>query len=303
MTNNAAKQKKEEEILSIFSKIREISDKESFDYKKLLQKIYAPIWDWALMCFKEEDVCKACIEITHCVRRSVEKFKEKEGSTYIGFLYTCLATEIQHKKEKAEVKKFRMCTKDEYTRAVELVKEAERIGKNPSNEKVQIWLSKQAKLSVEEVKDLILKYYQSQVVEEQIKESEEGEAVSIFETEAVHNNYLTPEQDMFKTEYALEDLAVIEKVFDKCQERQKEYLSTFITLRLLQILERTFLMSQIVELLQTRTFLDVDLFKIFLSNEAMPTQGELAAKYGKDEGYISNRISEFFEKVQKKIST
>ena len=66
MTNNAAKQKKEEEILSIFSKNREIKDKESIDYKKLLQKIYAPIWDWALMCFKEEDVCKASIEITHC---------------------------------------------------------------------------------------------------------------------------------------------------------------------------------------------------------------------------------------------
>ena len=43
MTNNAAKQKKEEEILSIFSKIREIKDKESIDYKKLLRKIYAPI--------------------------------------------------------------------------------------------------------------------------------------------------------------------------------------------------------------------------------------------------------------------
>lgn len=301
MTNNAAKQKKEEEILAIFSRIREISDKESLDYKKLLQKIYAPIWDWTLMCFREEDVCKASTEITNCVKRTVEKYKEQEGSTYIGYLYTCLATEIR--KEKSEVKKFRMCTKDEYNRAVELVKEAERIGKNPSNEKVQIWLAKQAKLSVEEVKGLILKYYQSQVVEEQIKQSEEGDAVSIFETEAVHNNYLTPEQDVFKIEYALEDLSVIEQVFDKCQDRQKEYLSSFITLRILQTLERSFLIAQIVELLQTRSFLDVDLLKIFLSNEAMPTQGELAAKYGKDEGYISNRISEFFEKVQKKISS
>ena len=156
---------------------------------------------------------------------------------------------------------------------------------------------------MEEVKGLILKYYQSQVVEEQIKQSEEGDTVSIFETEAVHNNYLTPEQDVFKTEYALEDLSVIEQVFDKCQDRQKEYLSSFITLRILQTLERSFLIAQIVELLQTRSFLDVDLLKIFLSNEAMPTQGELAAKYGKDEGYISNRISEFFEKVQKKISS
>ena len=303
MSSSDTKLKKEEEILAIFSKIRAIADKNSLDYKKLLQKIYAPIWDWTLMCFTEEDVCKACIEITHCVRRTVEKYREQEGVTYIGFLYSCLATEIRHKKEKAEVKKFRMCTKNEYSRAVELVREAERIGKNPSNEKVQFWLAKQSMMPVEEVKDLILKYYQSQLVEEQIRESEEGENVSIFETELVHNNYLTPEQDVFKTEYALEDLAVIEQVFDKCQMRQKEYLSSFITLRILRILERTFLIAQIVKLLQGRTFLDGDLLKIFLSHAVMPTQGELAAKYGKDEGYISNRISEFFEKVQKKIST
>ncbi len=303
MINSEAKLKKEEEILAIFTKIQAITDKKSLDYKKLLQKIYAPIWDWTLMCFKEEDVCKACIEITHCVRRSVEKYKEQEGSSYIGFLYTCLATEIQHKKEKAEVKKFRMCTKDEYNRAVELVDKATQLGKDPSNVNVQAWLAKQSGLTPDEVKELVIKYHQSQLVEEQIKDMEDGSESSIFETEAVHNNYLTPEQSLFKTEYALEDISKIEKVFDKCQERQKEYLSTFITLRLLQVLERTFLIAQIVELLQERSFLDVDLLKIFLSHEAMPTQGELAAKCGKDEGYISNRISEFFEKVQKEISS
>ena len=303
MINSEAKLKKEEEILAIFTKIQAITDKKSLDYKKHLQKIYAPIWDWTLMCFKEEDVCKACIEITHCVRRSVEKYKEQEGSSYIGFLYTCLATEIQHKKEKAEVRKFRMCTKDEYNRAVELVEKAKQLGKDPSKVNVQAWLAKQSGLTPDEVKSLVIKYHQSQIVEEQIKDMEDGSESSIFETEAVHNNYLTPEQSLFKTEYALEDISKIEKVFDKCQERQKEYLSTFITLRLLQVLERTFLIAQIVELLQERSFLDVDLLKVFLSHEALPTQGELAAKYGKDEGYISNRISEFFEKVQKKISS
>ena len=303
MTKDEAKLKKEEEILAIFSKIRAITDKKSLDYKKLLQKIYAPIWDWTLMCFKEEDVCKVGLEISLCIERTIKKYKEQAGTSYIGYLYSCLANEIRHKREKDEVKSFRMCTKNEYSRAVELVKETERIGKNPSNEKVQIWLAKQTGLTLEEVHDLILKYYQSKVVEEQIRRNEDGETVSVFDTEAVHNNYLTPEQDVFKTEYALEDLAIIEQVFDKCQERQKQYLSTFITLRILQKMEKVFLITQIVELLQKRSFLDVDLLGIFLSHEPMPTQGELASKYKKDEGYISNRISEFFEKVQKEISS
>ena len=300
MINNATKEKKEKEILEIFNRINLIQDKESPEYKKYLQRIYSRIWDWSLICFKEDDVRKAGVEIFHCIKRTLKNYEDSYDSSYIGYLYSCLDFEIRRRKEKAEVKKFRMCTNDEYNRAVRLVREAERIGKNPSNEKVQIWLAKQSKLSLEEVRKLILKYYQSKVVEEQIKENEEGDDISIFETDAVHNNYLTPEQDVFKTEYALEDLAVIEQVFDKCQERQKGYLSSFITLRLLQVLERTFLIAQIVELLQERTFLDADLLKRFISHEALPTQGELAAQYSKDEGYISNRISEFFEKIQKK---
>ena len=299
----SAKEKKEKEILEIFNRINAVEDKESLEYKKLFQRIYSPIWNWALICFSEDDVRKAGVEIFHCIKRSLKNYEEKSESSYIGYLYSCLDFEIRRKREKAEVKKFRMCTKGEYSRAVELVNKATKLGKNPSNVNVQNWLAKQSGLSSDEVKDLIFKYYQSQIVEEQIKENEEGDEISIFETEIVHNNYLTPEQEVFKTEYALEDLAVIEHVFNRCQERQKEYLSSFITLRLLQVLERTFLIAQIIELLQTRTFLDVDLLKIFLSHEAMPTQGELAAKYGKDEGYISNQITEFFKKVQNKIST
>ena len=92
----------------------------------------------------------------------------------------------------------------------------------------------------------------------------------------------------------------IENAFDKCQERQKIYLSSFITLKVLQVLEKSFLIGQIVDLLQKRNFIDIDLLKIFTLQEEMPTQGQLASKFGKDEGYISNRISDFFKKIQQK---
>ena len=137
MINKEAKLKKEEEILAIFSQIQSITDKESFEYKKLFQKISVPIWNWTLMCFKEEDVRKVGVEIFHCIKRTLKNYEEQSDSSYIGYLYSCLKTEIQHKTEKAEVRKFRMCTKDEYSRAVQLIDSAERIGKNPSNEKVQ----------------------------------------------------------------------------------------------------------------------------------------------------------------------
>ena len=207
------------------------------------------------------------------------------------------------KNEESEVKKFRMCTRDEYNLAVRLINIARKVGKNPSNKNVQIWLSKQSGFSEEEINDLVIKYYNSQIVEEQVQKNEDGESVSIFESNSVQNNCLTPEEDFFKIENIYNHITLIEQVFNQCQDRQKVYLSSFITLRVLKGLESSILMEQIIELLQARTFLDAELLKIFLSQESMPTQGELAAKYGKDEGYISNRISEFFEKVQNKIST
>ena len=299
MTNNERKIKKEVEIQNLLTCLSNIEDKKSCEYEKLLQKIYTPIWDWILLCFNETDVRNAGVEIFHCIKRTLLKYDDGLGSSYMGYLYSSLENEIRHKKEKGEVKKFRMCTRDDYNRAIRLIKTAKEIGKNPFNEKVQIWLSKQCELDLDKVRDLILKYYQSQIVAEQITNNA-GEEDSLFNTDAVQNNYLTPEERVFKTEYALDDLKKIERAFDECQERQKIYLSSFITLKVLQALEHTFLIGQIVDLLQKRNFIDLELLNIFTLQAEMPTQSQLAVKFGKDEGYISNRISDFFEKVQQK---
>lgn len=298
MIDVQAKKNKEELILSLFEEIVQVKDKSSWGYKKLLQKIYTPIWEWTLICFNKEDVQNSGVEIFHCIKRTLLKYENNSNTSYIGYLYSCIENEIRHNRKSDESNQFRMCTKDEYNRAVRLIDATKKIGKNPGNENVQIWLSRQSGLTLNEVKDLVFKYYQSQIVENQIKDNESAEEISIFETDSVHNNYLTPEESFFKTEYLLEDLKKIEEAFEKCQERQKLYLSSFITLKVLQVLERNFLISQIMELLKERNFTDLELLKTFSSQLKMPTQGELAAEFGKDEGYISNRISEFFKKIE-----
>lgn len=297
MLKITAKQEKEIEIQTLFSEIQEITDKSSLEYKKLFQKIYTPIWDWALICFNEEDVRSSGIEIFHCIKRTLQKYKETSTS-YVGYLYSCLENEIRHVKERGELKKFRMCTRDEYNRAVQLINTAKRIGKNPNNENVQQWLAKQSGYTPEEVKNLVFKYYQSQMVENQLQDKENcEEETSIFESDKVTNNYLTSEQSLFKIENTLQDLKAIDNAFSKCQERQKAYLSSFVTLKVLQVLEHHFLIDQIIELLQYRNFVDQKILDSFISLAELPSQGELAAQFGKDEGYISNRISEFFKKI------
>ena len=121
MTNNERKIKKEAEIQNLLTCLSNIEDKKSCEYEKLLQKIYTPIWDWILLCFNETDVRNAGVEIFHCIKRTLLKYDDGLGSSYMGYLYSSLENEIRHKKEKGEVKKFRMCTRDDYNRAIRLI--------------------------------------------------------------------------------------------------------------------------------------------------------------------------------------
>ena len=223
----------------------------------------------------------------------------------IGFLYTCLETEIKHKKQRGEVSKLRMCSREEYNKAAKLIKLAEQIGKNPNNQNVQEWLSKQFDLSVEQVKILVLQYYQSQIVEETSTScsSDNESPVSVFDTYSFTNNHPSPEAVLISLEDVSNTLNIIEDEFNLCQTRQKIYLASFITLRTITALETKYEVEQIYEMLKMRSFAEPSLLEYLFTKKELPSQKELCEKFNKDEGYISNRIKEFFEKVQNKISS
>ncbi|MBP3709332.1 MAG: hypothetical protein J6I73_02840 [Treponema sp.] len=291
MESITAKSELENKILSQYKEISDFSDKTCIEFMKLLQKIYTPIWNWMFYCFNEDDIRNAGIEIFHCIKRCILKYDENENHSFLGFLYSCLETEIKHKKKRGELSPIRMCSRDDYNKAIKLIKAAEKIGKNPSNENVQIWLAKQTDWVLEQVKELIVKYHQSQIIEE-----------TSFESSDIQNPYPLPEMQLITIENVKYDLEKIDKEFSSCQTRQKVYLSSFITLRVIHALETRFEIKEITELLKSQSFTDLSLLECLLNKAEFPSQKELALKLGKDEGYVSNRIKEFFEKVQRKIS-
>lgn len=298
MVNSENKTELEKEINKTAELLFSVEDTASVEYKNLSQKICTPVWKWSRMCFREDCVCNSGIEIILCIRRTLKKYDRNTGISYTGYLYTCLRNEIRHKNERAAVV-CSMCSKADYAKAERLVKIAEQFGKNPYNGNVQDWLAKQNNMTLPEVQDLITKYYQSKPVQEHIYNSDEDEFVSIFETAAVKNNYPAPGDFLLKEENVSEVLQIIEKVFDSCQERQKSYLPPFITIKILNALGCSFTAVQLVRLLKSCNFLDISILETFLSNNPVPLQKDLADRMEKDEGYISNRIKDFFEKVRK----
>ena len=305
MESRKSKEEYENKILSIFTDISNFQDKNSIEFHKLIQKIYTPIWEWTLLCFNEDDVRNAGIEIFHCIKRCILNYQETENHSFLGFLYTCLEAEIKHKKQRGEVSKLRMCSREEYNKAAKLIKLAEQIGKNPNNQNVQEWLSKQFDLSVEQVKVLVLQYYQSQIVEETSTScsSDNESPVSVFDTDSLTNNHPSPEALLISSEDLSNTLNIIEDEFNLCQARQKVYLASFITLRTITALETKYEAEQIYEMLKMHSFAEPSLLEYLFTKKELPSQKELCEKFNKDEGYISNRIKEFFEKVQNKISS
>lgn len=305
MESRKSKEEYEIKILSIFTDISIFQDKNSIEFQKLIQKIYTPIWKWILLCFDEYDVRNAGIEIFRCVKRCILNYKEAENHSFIGFLYTYLETEIKHKKQRGEFSKLRMCRRDDYNKALKLIKTAEQMGKNPNNQNVQEWLAKQSDITVEQVKDLVLKYYQSQIVEETSAScsSDSDSPVSIFDTDSVRNNHPSPESVFISLEDVTNTLNIIEDEFNLCQARQKVYLASFITLRTITALETKYEVEQIYEMLKVHSFAEPTLLEYLFTKKELPSQKELCENFNKDEGYISNRIKEFFEKVQNKISS
>lgn len=305
MESRKSKEEYEIKILLIFTDISNFQDKNSIEFQKLIQKIYTPIWKWTLLCFDEYDVRNAGIEIFRCVKRCILNYKEAENHSFIGFLYTYLETEIKHKKQRGEFSKLRMCSRNDYNKALKLIKTAEQMGKNPNNQNIQEWLAKQSDITVEQVKDLVLKYYQSQIVEETSAScsSDNESPVSVFDTDSVRNNHPSPESVLIAFEDVTNTLNIIEDEFNLCQARQKVYLASFITLRTITALETKYEVEQIYEMLKVRSFAEPTLLEYLFTKKELPSQKELCENFNKDEGYISNRIKEFFEKVQNKISS
>lgn len=256
MESRKSKEEYENKMLSIFTDISNFQDKNSIEFQKLIQKIYTPIWKWTLLCFDEDDVRNAGIEIFRCVKRCILNYKEAENHSFIGFLYTYLETEIKHKKQRGEFSKLRMCSRDDYNKALKLIKTAEQMGKNPNNQNVQEWLAKQSDITVEQVKDLVLKYYQSQIVEETSTScsSDNESPVSVFDTDSVRNNHPSPESVLIDFEDVTNTLDKIENEFNLCQTRQKVYLASFITLRTITALETKYEDGQIYEMLNGRIY-------------------------------------------------
>lgn len=142
-------------------------------------------------------------------------------------------------------------------------------------------------ISIEKV--ICLAQMSSSVILNSATVSEGDEEINIIEQIA---DDITIEQMFENAESLSELLAKIDIVFDSLQDRQKALISDMLTIKVGSIL------VDIIESGKQYHFISQDILHAFNLNDEMPTQRQIAEKYGRDEASVSRSIKDFINKIK-----
>jgi DNA-directed RNA polymerase sigma subunit (sigma70/sigma32) len=120
-------------------------------------------------------------------------------------------------------------------------------------------------------------------------QNEDGEEISLFDTIASDENV---EQSVISADNCRVVLESIQTAYDGCQERQKPILSAMLTAKIAEVV------CQCAIPVASFTFVDKQLLTEYIQTGTLPTQRELAARFGKNEASLSRTLKEFLGKVK-----
>ena len=227
-------------------------------------------------------------EITEVATRCISNYDSSKG-VFLHYFNSAWKQEYSHiLGKKYHEEKFRgIRVVEEDRRAVrKYIAIADRMGKDCSRDELYKRLSEVMNLPVKKIKELA--QLSSTVVTGDTCTSDDGEEQSLWDQlpgmECVSQRIETAEE----TETVLNR---IEEVFKSLQNRQKPIISDMITIRIC-----TFLIETGV---QDYSFISKSVMEEWTKNGTIPTQRDIAKKYGRDEASISRTVKVFLEKVRK----
>jgi len=121
--------------------------------------------------------------------------------------------------------------------------------------------------------------------------TQEGKEYSLLDNQS--SSFLNPEEEIIKKEEIIAELETVETVFRSKQERVKPYLKKLATREYFE---------KIVRFIGTYSFVDTEMVKnVFLNIKALPSQKEIAKKFGRVEADASRTINKFKKEVEEKL--
>jgi len=230
------------------------------------------------------------VEIVDTAKRCIENYQQKSGR-FLNYFNAAWKKEYSHicGNEIIEQKFSGMKLSEQDKRMVKkYMGLLAKMGRFESDEEKYVKIAVLMDKSVEEVKQAALSA--EVTVIGGVVYNSEGEEVSVFDNTA---DEFVIEEYFESLASMIEMLDKIEKVFCGLQDRQKPIVSDMLTTKIgLDIYE-------IEKLSKEYTFISQGISQQIKRTGIIPTQRDIAEKYGKNEASISRTIKEFLLKVKK----
>lgn len=262
-------------------------DKQSVLYRKESLKLVEYLYCYLLAINKEKYEPYGC-EIVDVATRCINGY-DKSGD-FIHYFNVAWSREYSHIccNEIINNKFQGMKLSDQERRDIKkYMRIVSRCNPNMTQEERLIKVSELMELPLERIKQ-ISETADTRIVSE-VAHNSEGEEVSLFDQV----------EEEFSTETYFDNLASLTELLDqieaaylKVQERQKPIISDMLTIKIgLDIWE-------IEKLAKKYEFISVEISENIKHTGNVPTQRDIAEKYGKNEASISRTMKEFFKKVR-----
>ena len=262
-------------------------DKQSVLYRKESLKLVEYLYCYVLAINKEKYEPYGC-EIVDVATRCINGY-DKSGD-FIHYFNVAWSREYSHicGNEIINNKFQGMKLSDQERRDIKkYMRIVSRCNPNMTQEERLIKVSELMELPLERIKQ-ISETADTRIVSE-VAHNSEGEEVSLFDQV----------EEEFSTETYFDNLASLTELLDqieaaylKVQERQKPIISDMLTIKIgLDIWE-------IEKLAKKYEFISVEISENIKHTGNVPTQRDIAEKYGKNEASISRTMKEFFKKVR-----
>ena len=143
-------------------------------------------------------------------------------------------------------------------------------------------------ISVEKVKKVARAINETSVISDLVY-NEDGELNSLFDTITIDGEI---DKKIIDDESQKELLSKIEAVYLSCQDRQKPLLSVLLTSKLCKIICEYSISDEL------HSFINKEIIIQYIRHGTVPTQREIAERFGKKESDISRTFKNFGEKLK-----
>lgn len=248
----------------------------------------------------------ATVEIMQCIENLINSYNSEKGN-FVNYLSASLKSEISRANEKNarfEAENGANVSEKKRRRIRGAKKYAESKGLNLNNARDVQKIADALNITEKKLYELLLLEERKKAIslDAPINTSNDGN-FSLIDT--IGDERFSVEKNLFTDDEKVNGLlSVTEKVFENQQERTKSYLSSLITLELLNELCKIKNLSKddIKQKLDGRNFCDKKLLCDFLRNEKIPSQQEIAKKFDRDKTDSSRAMKNFEDKLIKWLS-